>query len=167
MAEQKQVKYDLDGYDVVTKALMELLNQFPGMESGEQIEFSELGEESGFAMYPINGAAIESERTSVTGKVTEVCLYPFYIIFRGAGLNEKRRIETKERLDNIGKWLEGKEIKIDDVPYKLSEYPPLTGNRKFLEFRRQTPAYLDNTYENQSEDWAIYISARYQNEYEK
>ena len=37
MAEQKQVKYDIDGYEAVTSALRELLNQFPGFSEGDEI----------------------------------------------------------------------------------------------------------------------------------
>lgn len=167
MAEEKEVKYDIDGYEAVTAALRELLNQYPGLSEGDEIAFSTLGEDSGKAMFPTSGAVIETERRSVTGKVTEVCLYPFYIIYRAGGLNENRKARVKEWLDNLGKWLEQKKVLIDGEEYKLSEYPPLTDGRKFLSIERQTPSYLDTVNENQSENWAIYISARYQYEYRK
>ncbi len=32
---KKTVKYDVDGYDIVTNALKDLLNQYPGLETGE------------------------------------------------------------------------------------------------------------------------------------
>lgn len=167
MAEEKQVKYDIDGYEAVTSALRELLNQYPNLSEGDEISFSTLGEDSGKAMFPTSGAVIETERKSVTGKVTEVCLYPFYVIYRASGLNENRKARVKEWLDNLGKWLEQKKVLIDGEEYKLSEYPPLTDGRKFLSIERQTPSYLDTVNENQSENWAIYISARYQYEYRK
>lgn len=167
MTEQKQVKYDVDGYEAVTSALRELLNQYPGLERGEEIAFSVLGETSGIGMFPVSGAVVETEKRSVTGKVTEVCLYPFYIIYRASGLNENRKARVKEWLDTLGKWLEQKKVLIDGEEYTLSELPPLTDGRKFLSISRQTPAYLDNTNEDKTEDWAIYISARYQYEYHK
>lgn len=167
MAEKKQVKYDIDGYEAVTSALRELLNQYPGLSEDDEIAFSTLGEDSGKAMFPASGAVIETERQSVTGKVTEVCLYPFYVIYRASGLNENRKARVKEWLDNLGKWLEQKKVTIDGTEYKLSEYPPLTHSREFLSISRQTPAYLDTVNENQSENWAIYISARYKYEYHK
>lgn len=166
MAEQKQVKYDVDGYETVTSALMELLNQYPDLD-GEEIAFSQLGTESGVAMFPVSGAVVETSRTDVTGKTKEVCLYPFYIIKRGSGLNEKRKLRAKEWLDNLGKWLEKKEISIGTETYRLTDYPSLTGDRKLLSVDRQTPSYLDNTNEDKTEDWAISISARYQYEYYK
>ena len=167
MAEQKQVKYDIDGYEAVTSALRELLNQYPGLSSGDEIAFSTLGEDSGKAMFPTSGAVIETERRSVTGKVTEVCLYPFYVIYRAGRLNENNKAKVKEWLDTLGKWLEQKKVLIDGKEYQLAELPPLTDGRKFLSISRQTPAYLDTVNENQSENWAIYISARYQYEYQK
>ena len=167
MAEQKQVKYDIDGYDAVTSALRELLNQYPGLSVGDEIAFSTLEEESGKAMFPISGAVVETEKTTITGKVTKVCLYPFYVIYRASGLNEKRKERVKEWLDTLGKWLEQQTVIIDGEEYRLEEYPPLTGGRKFLSIERQTPSYLDAVNENQSENWAIYISARYQYEYQK
>lgn len=167
MAEQKIVKYDVDGYDAVTSALRELLNQYPALSSSDEITFSTLGENSGKAMFPTSGAVIETEKKSITGKVTEVCLYPFYVIYRAAGLSENRKASVKEWLDNLGKWLEQKKVLIDGTEYQLAELPPLTDGRKFLSISRQTPAYLDTVNKNQSENWAIYISARYQYEYYK
>ena len=166
MAEEKQVKYDLDGYDIITSALRELINQYPDLSEGETINFSVLDEDSGKAIFPITGGVVETEKTDITGHVTQVCLYPFYVIYRATGLSENKKAEVKEWLDNLGKWLEKQKITVSDTEYQLTEYPPLTGDRKFLSISRQTPAYLDGTNENKSEDWAISISARYQNEYD-
>lgn len=167
MAEQKQVKYDIDGYDAVTSALRELINQYPALSNSDEIAFSTLGEDSGKAMFPVSSSVIETEKRSITGKVTEVCLYPFYVIYRASGLNENRKAKVKEWLDTLGKWLEQKKVLIDGKEYQLEEHPHLTDGRKFLSISRQTPAYLDTVNENKSENWAIYISARYQYEYEK
>ena len=168
MAEEKKpVKYDIDGFDVVTTALQELVNQFPDLREGEEIAFSTLDDASGKAMFPVSGAVIESEKESITGHVTQVCLYPFCVICRASGTKPKRKADIKEWLDNFGKWLEKQTITIKDNTYKLEEYPVLTGNRKFLTIDRQTPAYLDSTNENKSENWAINISARYQNDFDR
>lgn len=166
MSEEKQVKYDMEGYDVITTALRTLINQYPGLDSDEEITFSILNEDSGKAMFPKSGAVIETEKSNIIGHVTQTCLYPFWIVCRVAGLSEDKKAEKKEWLDNLGKWLERQEVTIDGTTYRLEEYPPLTGDKKFLTIQRETPAYLDGTNENQSEDWAILISARYQNEYD-
>lgn len=165
-AEKKQVKYDLDGYDQITSALRELLNQFPLLLENEEITFSTLGEEEGIAMFPISGAIIQTEKEDVTGHVSQVCQYPFYIIYRSSGLNENRKAGVKEWLDDLGKWLERQEIVQGEQKYHLEAYPELTGQRKFKRIVRSTPAYLDSVNENKSENWIISIVANYTNEYD-
>lgn len=168
MAEnEKTVKYDIDGYDIVTAALRELVNQYPATPDEDEIAFSVLADDGGKAMFPISGAMVETETEDICGNVVQVCLYPFYVIYRAGNLSENRKAAVKEWLDNLGKWLEGQTITIGVTDYTLTEYPPLTGKRKFLSIERQTPAYLENTSSGGIEDWAIYISARYQNEFEK
>ena len=167
MAEQKQIKYDLDGYEVVKDAILEIINQCPLVEINEPVSFGMLEETHGFAIIPVSSSVIESTRKSVTGKVTEICYYPFSLVYRDTGMNEKRKSDISELLDNIGKWLERKEITVDGERQKLQSYPALTGNRKFLGIKRQTPSYLANVYEDKTEDWEIRITARYQNEYKE
>lgn len=166
MPNEKVVKFDLDGYEVVKDAILEIINQSPLIESKEPVSFGVLEETHGFAMIPVSSSVIESTRKSITGKVTEICYYPFSLVYRDTGMNEKRKSEVSELLDNIGKWLERKEITVYGEKQKLQSYPLLTGSRKFLEIRRQTNSYLANAYEDKSEDWEIRITARYQNEYQ-
>lgn len=165
--DKKQVRYDLDGFDIVTTAIRTLINQYPGLSPGDEIAFSTLDESSGKAMFPISGSVIETEKEDVTGHVNQVCLYPFYVIYRAGGLNENRKATVKEWLDDLGKWLELQEITVNGEKRKLAGYPELTGSRKILSISRQTPGYLDSVNDNKSENWAIYISARYQNEFDR
>lgn len=167
MQNEKVVKFDLDGYEVVKDAILEIINQSPLIKSKEPVSFGVLEETHGFAMIPVSSSVIESTRKSITGKVSEICYYPFSLVYRGTGMNEKKKSDVSEILDNIGKWLERKEITVEGESQKLQSYPALTGNRKFLEIRRQTNSYLANTYEDKSEDWEIRITARYQNEYKE
>ena len=162
----KQITYDIDGYEAITPALMDLLNQFPGLMAGEKISFSTIDGETGIGMYPVSGAVVEQQRRSVTGMIEEVCLYPFFVVYKAGGLSESRKAEIKESLDNLGKWLERKEITLaGDRKYKLTDYPKLTGERTILTISRQTPAYLNNTDEDMGEAWEIYLSVRYRNKY--
>lgn len=164
---EKQVRYDLDGYGTITEALRNLLNQFPGLRAGEEISFSSLDEDGGIAMYPITGGIIETEREGITGHITQVCQYPFYIVHRISGITDDRKAKEKERLDALGRWLEKQSVTLSGIPYKLESYPPLNDGKKFLSIERQSPSFLNNTNENKTEDWAINISARYQNEFDK
>lgn len=162
---QSAVRYDVDGYDVVTAALMELINQYPALRSDNEIAFSTLPEDGGVALFPVSGAVIESESEDITGHVTRYCLYPFVIVYRAADPTESRKISIKEWLDKLGRWLERQKITVDDAEYQISEYPPLTGNREFISIERQTPAFFDSKTDDAVEDWQISISAKYKSEF--
>lgn len=159
----KPVKYDVDGYDVITNALKDLLNSFPGLTEGETVKFSTLEEDSGIDFHPISGPIIVTEKTSVTGKVNQLCNYPFYVVYRTSAGSPNSKIIVKEFLDNLGKWLEKQPITIDGETKKLKDYPVLTENREITEIVRQTPAYLDNVSEEDVQDWVISLALKYRN----
>lgn len=164
---ENNVVYDIAGYEALTPAIMDLINQYPALTDGDEFSFSVLNEDNGKAMFPNTGAIVQLQRVSVTGKVYQECLYPFYIVYRAAGLSENRKKAVKEWLDNLGRWLEKQTIIIDETEYKINEYPTLTGNRKMLAFTRNTPAFLNSVEENQVEDWIINIQLRYSNEFKR
>ena len=164
MSQTKQVQYDVDGYDVLTAAIRELLNQYPGLAEGECIAFSTLEESGGVAMFPISGAVIESETRNILGQIAQVCLYPFCVVYRVGGLSGERKAAVKEWLDSLGLWLEQKPVTIDGTESLLPGYPTLTQGRSSLSITRQSRSYLEQINENQSEDWVIYLSARYRYE---
>lgn len=164
MAESKILGYDVDGEEVVTTMLSELLNEFP---TDKAITFSNLGKDSGFSFYPISGAAIYTEKENICGKVTQICQYPFVIVYRNAPKLDKQKIKIKELLDTIGKWLEGQTVKVNNESYSLQQYPKLSGNRKVLSIRRITPAYVDETDESGTQDWIIQMNLKYQNKFER
>ena len=68
MADIKPIGIDGEGKDLLTKAVKELLNNFPGLEDKE-ITFEELSKDSGIAFSADNGALILSEKKSVTEKI--------------------------------------------------------------------------------------------------
>lgn len=164
---KKEVTYDFDGYEIVTDAIDDLLKRFPGLEDGERIEFSKLGEDSGFGWFPAGGAIIESERISITDHVTQKCLLPFFIVYRSHFTTSDQKKAVKSMLDNIGRWLEQQEIIVNESRHRLDAYPKLSGEREIEKISRKTPAYLDGIQESGCEDWAISIVLKYKNEYDK
>ena len=160
---KKPVKYDVDGYEAVTDALISILNSFPGLEEDEKIRFSTLNEDGGIAFYPVTGAVVALEKKSVTGKVDQLCNYPFYVIYRSSIDSPKIKASIKEFLDTLGKWLEQQTVVINGEQVKLEEYPVLTEERKIEEIVRLTPAHLDNVSDSNIQDWAISISLKYRN----
>lgn len=160
---QKETRYDVAGYAPVTEAVGALLNAFPGLGEGERIAFASLGEREGMAFYAAGGAAIESERRSVTGRVRQVCLFPFTVLIRAAGPSERTRTEIKERLDALGQWLERQPVTADGTRHVLDGYPSIGEGRRFLSFVRRSTAGLDSVSEDHAETWAVDLAARYEN----
>lgn len=164
---KQQVKYDVESFDVLTEAVRALVNRFPDLGPGEKIAFATLRENGGMAMYPGDGAVVDEEHRSVTGRVRQVCRYPFVVLVCGGGMNEESRAVAKERLDCLGRWLAGQPVRLDEQIYRLERYPPLSGGRRFLDFSVQAPACLYERDEHHVETWAVTLAARYENIYQK
>lgn len=161
---KKPVRYDVDGFEAVTEAIQTLLNQYPGLE-GLQIQFSTLEKDGGIAWIPITGAAIDTEKKYITGKVYQLCNYPFYVVYRTGTSMPARKITVKEFLDSLGRWLERQPVKIGEETLLLTEYPNLSGGRKITSISRQTSGYLDTIEQDGVENWVIYLALKYTNEF--
>lgn len=155
-ATKKKLRRDVEGETRITETLMNLLSTYPDMPEGLKIGFSDLKQDGGFAMVPITGAVIVSEREDITGHVTQTCSYPFYLVYRTAAQASKVKIDIKEFLDSLGRWLE-----------KLKDYPKLPEGMKVYSITRESPANLDTVYENAVQDWVIQINLQYLNEFER
>lgn len=166
---EENVQYDVQGYDLLTPAIYDLLNTYPGLDTGEKVSFSQLNESHGKAMFPSTGAIVQYQRESITGHIEKHCLYPFTFVYRASGLTQNRKVNAKEWLENLGKWLEKQTVSIGNRTYKIDEYPVLNsldGDAEIEEIARQTPAYLAQTNGDMSEDWVMTIQARYRIEYD-
>lgn len=164
---EKEVKYDVDGSDVMSKVLLELLNQCPAL-GGRHIAFATLGEDEGLACFPGVGAAIKSEKENICGEVLQVCSYPFDLVLRGAPKTETQRMRSKELLDTIGKWMEQQPILANNEWHKLEDYPELAGNsREIRVITRTAPAHLNAVYTNGTEDWLLSGNLEYKNEFSR
>lgn len=165
MPKEKQVRFDVDGSEIVSKVLLELLNKCPAL-CGKKIAFSTLGEDEGLGFFPSVGAAITSETETITGDVHQVCAYPFDVVLRCAPKTEAARIRCKELLDAIGRWLERQSITVNGEMHTMDAYPALTeGNRKIRAISRTSPSHLNAVYQNGVEDWLFSGSLRYENNF--
>lgn len=160
-------RYDTDGFEEITQAILYLVNTFPELESGDSIAYATLREDGGKSLQPLDGAVIQTEKKYIYGDVSQTCLYPFYLIYRVGRPTENRRAAIKEWLDKIGRWLDRQPVQVGGQTVQLSAYPLLSGSRRFLSFDRQlqSPAFLYATNENGTEDWAITLSAKYRYDY--
>ena len=160
-----EVRYDLDSYDVVSKALWDLVNAYPDLD--EAISFAGVDSEEGTAFIPTSGAVILDDNTDVTGHTTQLCVYPFTLVTKAGGLSEKHKLNVKEWLDNIGRWLEQQTITVNGTSYKLEKYPELTGDREFKRIERTQPSFLSEVAEDNVETWVITMQAQYRNEFDR
>lgn len=167
MDDRQQLIPDVDGYELITNALMDMVNVYPGLDQGEAFKFAMDDADEGVAIFPSAGSGIYSERESITGHVEQMCQYPFTVVNRASGLNQKRKINAKEWLDTFGRWLEKQPVKIGGEEVVLSAWPVLTGDRKILSITRQTPAYLVVVNDSKSENWVIDMMLQYRNEFDR
>ena len=160
---------DIDGSEAVSKILLDLLNMYPGLTVGNKsILFSTLSDASGIGFFPIFGAALLSSTEDVTGHVTQVCQYPFNVIYRAAPKSEIQRIRIKEFLDALGKWLERQPVILNGKSHQLDAYPAISaGKRSIKKISRTSPAYLNAAYPDGVEDWLIAMRLDYNNEFDK
>lgn len=169
MNNEKKIQIDVDGSNVVSKVILDLLNSYPGL-GDRMIEFSTLSETSGIGFFPTSGAVILINRKDITGHVSQICQYPFVVAYRFAPKAKpaKQKMEVQEFLDTLGKWLELQPITIGDKEFKLSAYPALeSGNRKIESISRTNAAHLDRAYDDKVEDWVISATLKYKNEFDE
>lgn len=165
MEEVKPIGIDGTGYDILTEAVKELLNQYPGLGERE-IAFEELKKTSGIAFSADNGALIITERKSVTGKVYQKCQYPFYVVYRTSADLEQQKINIQSFLDNLGRWISGEKITFNEVEHKLTHYPDLTDGREITKITRMNSYGLEPDQDG-VQDWLLPCTVEYEHTYYK
>lgn len=164
MEELKPIGADASGYEVVTKAVLELLNQFPGL-NGREILFEELGAEDGIAFTSDSGPLVLAERISITDHVRQTCQYPFFVVYRSTASREYLKLNIQTFLDSLGKWLCKETIEVNEISYRLKQYPVLSANRKITRITREN-AYGLVPNDNKSQDWMLPVTIQYTNEFD-
>ena len=164
--EQKPIGKDATGYEVITEAMKDLLNQFPGLLPGDEVKYEELGEDSGIAFSNDAGALVYTEREDVIGGVHQTCQYPFFIVYRAASsAKERQKMSIQEFLDAFGKWLCREPTVIEDETYKLDGYPKLAGTRQIKKITRDN-SYGTEPQTNGVQDWLLPVVVQYTNDIE-
>lgn len=164
--EQKPIGKDATGYEVITEAMKDLLNQFPGLSKGEEVKYEEMAANSGIAFSNDAGALVYTEREDVIGGVHQTCQYPFFIIYRASSSTKERyKMTIQEFLDAFGKWLCREPAVIDGETYKLPGYPKLAGTRQIKKITRDN-SYGTEPQENGVQDWLLPVTVQYANDIE-
>ena len=163
---KKPIGKDATGYEVLTAAMKDLLNQFPGLYEDEEIKYEELEDESGIAFSNNAGALVYSESNDIIGGVHQTCQYPFFVVYRSASsARERQKMSIQEFLGSLGKWLCKEPAVIDGESYKLSTYPILASGRKITKITRDN-SYGVEPQENGVQDWLLPVTVEYKNEFE-
>ena len=164
MEELKPIGSDVDGFEILTNAVLELLSQFPGL-NGREILFEELGKESGIAFSANNGALVMSERRSITDHVRQNCQYPFFIVYRTASTQEYQKLQVQAFFDAIGKWLCREPAVVNGETVRLKSYPALPDDRKITRITRSNSYGLEPSSDG-VQDWLMPVTVEYTNEFD-
>ena len=143
-----------------------LLNDFPAI-GARKIRFGELGDKSGVGIYPSAAATVISETTDIMGGVYQKCNYAFQVVYRAVPQSETDRIHIKGWLDKLARWLEKQPITADGQQHTLAAWPDLGDGRTITAFVQVSAAYLAGRYADGVEDWAVSLSMRYDNNFER
>ena len=162
--ELKPIGMDATGYEVLTNAVLSLLNEFPGL-NGREILFEELEKDSGIAFSADSGSLVITERRSITDHVTQQCQYPFFVIYRTASTKEYQKLNVQGFMDSLGKWLCREPADIDGETYRLTSFPKLSDGRKITRITRSNSYGLDPR-EDGVQDWVMPVTIEYTNEFD-
>lgn len=154
--EAKPIGVDATGYEVLTKAVRDLLNQYPGLQ-GREIRFEQLDADSGIAFSADSGALVMLEKRSITDHITQLCQFPFFVVYRAANTRDVQKVNVQTFLDGLGKWL------CHEEPGAV--YPKLTDGRKITRITRSN-SYGLTPNENGVQDWLLPVTVQYNNEFD-
>ena len=168
----KVIGRDASGFDILTRAVKSLLNQYPGLEDGEVIKFEELGKESGIAFSADNGALVYAESEDVCGGIHQQCQYPFYVVYRTAATKERLKLNVQDFLDTLGKWICREPVvivsKVTVCDFKGAEsnsFPALSDGRVIKRITRDNSYGLEPN-EEAVQDWVLPVTVQYTNDIE-
>lgn len=153
---------DVQGAESITVAIKDLLNDCPFIDD---VTFASMPD-TGIAFYPSGTPVVNSERRSITGHITQKCAYDIALVSRAYGQNETRKIDAKDLIDNVGKWLEQQTVVIDGTAYTLASYPTITGQRQITRIERTSSAAIEGATEDGGTVWSIAVRVSYSNEYD-
>ena len=164
MPDEKPIGVDATGYDLLTKAVLDLLSQFPGL-NGREIYFETLGDDSGIAFSADSGALVMSEKRSITDHVVQKCQFPFFVVYRTASTGEYQKIQIQSFLGNLGKWLCKEPTEINGTVHRLIDFPRLSDGRIITRITRSN-SYGTLPQDNGVQDWLLPVIVQYTNEFD-
>ena len=153
------------GYEVLTKAVSELLNAYPGLSDEQTISFEGLDDTSGIAFSANNGALIMRETVDIIDHVTQECSYPFFVVYRSASTRPDVKVRIQTFLDSLGKWLCKEPAQVDGETVTLDAYPELANGRQITRVTRANSYGIDPNAKG-VQDWLLPVTVTYTNEFD-
>lgn len=86
--------------------------------------------------------------------------FPFFMRYRARPTTNQTRLSAETLLDNIARWMCGKEVSQDGEIYDAQEYPALTDERKIEKIEAGT-VYMAEKSEDGTIDYQVMMSLRY------
>lgn len=155
---------DNEGYEVLTKAVSELLNEYPGLDD-RIVTFEELETTSGIAFAADNGALVMSETRNILNHIKQTCQFPFFIVYRSASTRAAQKIKIQTFMDSIGKWVCKEPAEVDGEIIRLESYPTLAQGRVIKKVTRDN-SYGTEPTEKGVQDWLLPVTVEYTNEFD-
>lgn len=157
---------DVTGYEVLTRAVYELLNQYPGLDDDSIVTFEDLDATSGIAFAADNGALVMSEKRNILNHITQTCQFPFFIVYRSASTREAQKLKIQTFLDSMGKWICREPAMINGELVTLDEYPQLAQGRKIKKATRNNSYGVEPDAKG-VQDWLLPVTIEYTNEFDE
>lgn len=156
---------DSGGYEAITQAVKAMLNQFPGLNTDDEVKFEALEGSGSIAFVNDAGALVYTEKKTITGMIHQECRYPFLLVYRFESSQERNKLVAQQFLDVYGKWL-CQEPTIYEHNQPPLEYPKLTGGRKITRVIRYN-IYSQEPQKGGDQDWVLPVTIEYTNKFRK
>lgn len=150
MESQKENPLDIAEQDILSKALLLMINQFPDMPENVAASYQYIDDDNSLGVFSMKGAVKLTEYLCMPDEEKFDGQFPFFILFRCKPSNTMQRINKQDFLDKLGEWLE------------KQEYPPLSGGRTITEIARTTTTSLAGRFENGMEEYQCNFNLIYE-----
>lgn len=144
--------------DSALKAVYELLQTYPGTK-GIVVKVEELKKDAVCIGIFCNSSGAYYIRKNIMGGFQAA--FPFMVIYRAMPRTNNQKISKIDFMNNLGQWLERREVMIGGTMCKLEKYPTLTNGRVIEKIEITSPAFKDASSQAGEDDYVIVCNMTY------
>lgn len=141
MADREFEALSIEEQELISKAVLELINHFQDIPKGIKAGYQLISEKEPLAVFSMQGAVKLEEYLCLPGEESFDGQFPFFVRYRCKSTSTTQRMEKQNFLDKLGEWLE------------KQQYPALTGNRTITEIKRTSTSFLADRGVDGTEDY--------------